>query len=70
MKVTIDIQGSNTSHFLEVLKSIPYISIISTDENNSKEEVLKHIETSFKELKKVKQGKLKTRPAQDLLDEL
>jgi hypothetical protein len=38
--------------------------------NDSKKEALSHIKKGFEDLKLVKQGKLNTRPAQDLLDEL
>ena len=65
MRVTIDIQDNHAIHVLDVLKSISTISIVETEEK-----LLNSLKQSFNELKKVKQGKLKTRPAQDLLDEL
>jgi hypothetical protein len=46
------------------------VQIAQEDSGDSKEEVLANLTQGFEELKLYKQGKLKTTPAKDFLDEL
>ncbi len=68
MKVLLDIQDSKALHLLEVLKSLPYVKTkLLTEE---KAQLMSEIREAVENLKLVRQGKLKARPAKELLDEL
>jgi hypothetical protein len=68
MKVLLDIKDSKALHLMEVLKSLPYVKAQQlTDE---KAELMSDIREAVENLKLVRSGKLKARPAKDLLDEL
>ena len=65
--------SSKLAFFLEVIKNFDFVSvkkIITDDEINSNDDLLDDIKQAVKEINLVKQGKLNTRPAKDLLDEL
>jgi len=68
MKVLLDIKDSKAIHLMEVLKSLPYVKTKQlTDEQAL---LLSEIREAVENLKLVKAGKLKARPAKELLDEL
>ncbi|MCF8459318.1 MAG: hypothetical protein K9G46_01210 [Flavobacteriales bacterium] len=68
MKVLLDIKDANALHLMEVLKSLPYVKTQQlTDE---KAELLSDIREAVENLKLVRSGKMKARPAKDLLNEL
>lgn len=68
MKVLLDIKDAKALHLLEVLKSLPYVKTQQlTDE---KAELLSDIREAVENLKLVRSGKMKARPAKDLLNEL
>ncbi|MCB0516079.1 MAG: hypothetical protein KDD49_08455 [Bacteroidetes bacterium] len=68
MKVLLDIQDNMALPLLEVLKSLPYVKTKQlTDE---KAQLLTEIREAVENLKLVRKGKLKARPAKELLDEL
>lgn len=65
--------SSKLAFFLEVIKNFDFVSvkkIITDDEIKDNEDLLDGIKQAVKEINLVKQGKLKTRPAKDLLDEI
>lgn len=68
MKILLDIKDSKAIHLLEVLKSLPYVKakMISDEKALLFEELKEAIEN----LTLVRKGKLKARPAKDLLNEL
>lgn len=68
MKVLLDIKDKEAFHLLEVLKSLPYVKTqLLTEE---KAQLISEIKEAVDNLKKVRSGKMKARPAKDLLDEL
>jgi hypothetical protein len=68
MKVLLDIKDSKAIHLMEVLKSLPYVKTKQlTDEQAL---LLSEIREAVENLKLVREGKLKARPAKELLDEL
>ena len=69
MKVLLDIQDNKAMPLLEVLKSLPYVKKIET-ENQSKRDIIKNIKKGFEEMKLIKKGKLKTTSLEDFLNEL
>lgn len=71
MKVLLDIKNTEAPTFMEMLKTFTGVKAVSI--SNRDAELLteiKHMKKAFKDLKKVKAGKLKTRPASELLNEL
>ena len=68
MKVLLDIKDNKAVHLLEVLKGLPYVkSRIISDE---KALLTQELKEAVENLALVRQGKLKARPAKDLLNEL
>lgn len=54
-------------------KQFHQLAILENEEKNeesSKEQILMELKESFRELKLIEQGKLKSRPAKELLDDL
>ncbi|MBY0433937.1 MAG: hypothetical protein K2U26_07495 [Cyclobacteriaceae bacterium] len=68
MKVLLDIKDSKAVHLMEVLKSLPYVKAKTI--SNEKALLIEEIKEAVENLKLVRQGKLKARPAKELLDEL
>jgi hypothetical protein len=73
-QILINIKDSSKlAFFLEVIKNFDFVSVkeVITDDNiKGDEDLLDGIKQAVKEINLVKKGKLKTRSAKDLLDEL
>lgn len=68
MKILLDIKDDKALYLLEVLKGLSFVKTkVLTDE---KALLMSEIHEAVENLKLVKEGKLKARPAKDLLDEL
>lgn len=63
---------SKISLLLELIKSWDFASVVKqeTIDVDSKEEIIRNVKQGLKEMKLVEQGKLKSRPINELLDEL
>lgn len=68
MKVLLDIKESKAAFIMELLHSFSYVK--TKPLTPYKAEVLEDIQEAVECMKLVKEGKLKPRPAKDLLDEL
>ena len=68
MRVLLDIKDNQAMHLMEVLKSLPYVKAKTF--SNEKALLMEEIKEAVENLALVRQGKLKARPAQDLLNEL
>jgi hypothetical protein len=68
MKVLLDIKDSKATHLLEVLKGLSYVK--ATTISNEKALLMEEIKEAVENLSLVREGKLKARPAKDLLNEL
>jgi hypothetical protein len=71
MKLLIDIQDDNIAGFMELINS--YTSITTKSISNRDAEILeeiKEIRKAFKNIEKVKAGKIKPRPVEELFKEL
>jgi len=72
-QLTINIYDkSKISLILDLFQSWDFAGIVKqeTIEGDSKANVLKNVKQGLKEMKLVEQGKLKSRPYKELLDEL
>lgn len=68
MKVLLDIKDNKAMHLLEVLKGLSYVK--ATTISNEKALLMEEIKEAVENLSLVRKGKLKARPAKDLLNEL
>lgn len=68
MKVLLDIQDGKAQPLLEVLSGLSYVKAQPLTEE--KAQLMSEIREAVDNLKLVREGKLKARPAKDLLDEL
>ena len=68
MKILLDIPDNKANSLMDVLKSISYVKAKPLTPYKAK--VLEELKEAVENMSLVKQGKLKARPAKDLLDEL
>jgi hypothetical protein len=68
MKVLLDIKDNKAEHLLELLNSLPYVKTKTISEEKAL--LIDEIKEAVDNLKLVRKGKLKARPAKDLLNEL
>ncbi len=68
MKVIVDIKDSKAEFFMELLKSFSFVK--ASPITPYKAEILEELKEAVENLNLVKKGKLKARPAKDLLNEL
>ena len=68
-QVTINIPDKKYPFFTELVKNLG-LKMEKEEPVDAKEEVLKGIEQGFREVKLIQEGKMKSRPAKDFLDEL
>lgn len=68
MKVLLDIQDNKAKHLLEVLKGLSYVKAKTI--SDEKALLMIEIKEAVENLNLVRKGKLKARPAKDLLNEI
>lgn len=68
MKVLLDIKDNKANHLLEVLKGLSYVKVKTI--SKEKALLMEEIKEAVENLTLVREGKLKARPAKDLLNEL
>ena len=68
MRVLLDIKDNKAMYLMEVLQYLPYVEAKTI--SNEKALLMEEIKEAVENLTLVRQGKLKARPAKDLLNEL
>jgi hypothetical protein len=68
MKVLLDIKDNKAQSLLDVLNSLPYVKTKTI--SIEKATILEELKESVDNLQLVRKGKLKARPARELLNEL
>ncbi|GAB3936042.1 hypothetical protein [Mucilaginibacter myungsuensis] len=68
MKVLLDIKDAKAASLMEVLNGLSYVKVKTISEE--KAQLIAEIKEAVDNLKQVKEGRLKTRSARALLDEL
>jgi len=68
MKVLLDIKDNKAPSLMEVLRGLSYVKAKTI--SDEKALLIEEIKEAVDNLKLVKQGKLKARPAKDLLNEI
>ena len=69
MKILLDIKDNKAAFFMEVLKSFNFVKK-ATPLSDAKANLMQDIREAVEELRLVKEGKLKARNAEDLINEL
>jgi len=67
MKVILDVKDDKASFFMELLKNF---SFVKTKPLTKKDEFLEGLKESVEQVKLAKQGKIKLKSAEELLNEL
>jgi len=67
-EIRLKITDSKFQFFMELVKSLDFVQI--DEDGDSKTAIIDNIKKGLKEVKLDKQGKLKTTPAKDFLNEL
>ncbi len=70
MKVILDIQENRVPFFMELLKSLDYISILKEVKNKKKSQTIQDLAEAFHNVKRYEEGQKNLKPAKNLLDEL
>ena len=68
MKVLLDIKDSKADSLLAVLRGLPYVK--AEPLSGEKSLLIKEIKEAVEEMKLIRAGKKKARPARELLNEL
>jgi len=69
MKILLDIKDNKAAFFMEVLKNFTFVKN-ATPLSDAKANLMQDIREAVEELKLIREGKLKARNAEDLIDEL
>lgn len=69
-KVTLTIPVKRYRFFIELMKNLDFVQVEQQDTADSDEDIKKNLDQAFGDLQLLREGKLETRPANSLLDEL
>lgn len=70
MKVILDVRNNRMMYFMELVKSLDYISVVKEIKDENKSQFIADLAESFNDVKLHQQGKKKLKSAKDLLNEL
>ena len=70
MKVTLDIQEDRVSFFMELIKSLDFIHVLSDEENRPKSSAIQNLTEAFNDVKLYERGEKRLKSAKELLNEL
>ena len=69
-QIILKVPEKKYAFFIELIKNLGFVKVEHVDEGDAKQKVLDSIEEGFKDMKKYKEGKLKTTSAKDFLRDL
>ena len=70
MKVILDIEDNRVPFFMELLKSLDYISILKEVRDKEQSKAIQDMAEAFNDVKLHQEGKKQLKSAKDLLNEL
>ena len=70
MQVILDIKENRVPFFMELIRSLDYISIVKEVKDQRKARFVKELADAYNDVKLYEQGKKKLKSTKDLLDEL
>lgn len=68
-RIVINVKENKYRFFMELIQSLDFIQV-QQEADDSKEDITTNLINGFKDLKRYKDGALKTTPAKDFLNEL
>ena len=69
-QVVVKVANQKYNFLMELLRSFDFVEVEEENDCDSREEIIANLKQTAKDLKLLKAGKLKTRPARELLNEL
>lgn len=69
-QVILNVPDNKFPFFMELVKNLDFVKMKEVEKEPTKEEILQGIAEGFQQAKHYRQGKLKLKPAKELLDEL
>lgn len=69
-ELLIKIPEKEYSFFMKLIKNLGFVQIEQSIEGDSKEAIIQNLKHGFEDMKQIKKGKLKTKSANDFLNEL
>jgi hypothetical protein len=70
-EVMVQVSDKKYEMFMELMKSLSFVKKVkAVDDEPTAEEILDGIRQAVEEVKLIKQGKIKGRPIQEVLDEI
>ena len=70
-RIVLTVSPRKYSFLMELLQNFDFVQVAQEDyEGDSREEIITNLKQAAKDLKLIKEGKLKGRPARELLKEL
>lgn len=70
MKVLLDIRANRLAFFMELIKSLDYVSVLKEIKDDKKNQFVSDLAEAFNDVKLHEQGEKKLKSAKDLLNEL
>ena len=70
MKIILDIKENRIAFFMELIKSLDFISIVKKVKDEKESQIVSDLAEAFEDVKQYEQGKIKLKSAKDLLNEL
>lgn len=70
MKVLLNIEKNRVTFFMELIKSLDYISVLKEVKSEEKSKAIQDLADAFNDVKLYEQGKKQLKSAKELLEEL
>ncbi len=70
MKIILDIRDNRMPFFMELVKSLDFISVVKEVKDEKKSQFVSELAEAFNDVKLYEQGKKKLKLAKELLNEL
>ena len=70
-RIVLNVAPRKYDFLLELLQNFDFVKVVEEDDDgDSREEIIENLKQAAKDLKLIKEGKLKGRPAREFLKEL
>ena len=70
-RIILDVRSQKYDFLMELLRNFDFVKVIEKEnDGDTREEIMDNLKQTAKDLRLLKEGKLKTRPARELLKEL
>jgi hypothetical protein len=70
-RIVLNVTARKYDFLMELLRNFDFVKVVEEEnDGDSREEIIANLKQTAKDLKLLQEGKLKTRPARELLEEL